>query len=123
MTHFSDDDLAWHSLKPRRDIAAHLDECEECSARYANVQQFDDALSSVDTWTHPRNLRRTEDATRSHLREVAWRLAEGTEEAERSLGQLAANPYSLISKRYSRKRGFRPAGAVRALCLAANSAC
>jgi tetratricopeptide (TPR) repeat protein len=123
MTHYSDDELAWHSLKPRRDIAAHLDECAACSAHYVDVQRFDDALSSVDTWTQPRNLRSTEDVTRGHLREIAWRLAKETEEAERSLGQLVANPLPFIWKDVSRKRGFRTAGAVRVLCLAANSTC
>lgn len=123
MTHYSDDELAWHSLKPRRDIAAHLDGCAACSAHYVDVQRFDDALSSVDTWTQPRNLRSTEDATRVHLREIAWRLAKETEEAERSLGQLVTNPLPFIWKDVSRKRGFRTAGAVRVLCLAANSTC
>ncbi len=123
MNHYSDDELAWHSLKPRRDIAAHLDECAACSAQYVDVQRFDDGLSSVDTWTQPRNLRSTEDVTRGHLREIAWRLARETEEAERSLGQLVANPLPFIWKDVSRKRGFRTAGAVRVLCLAANSTC
>jgi len=123
MIHYSGDELACHSLKPCRDIAAHLDECAACSAQYVDVQRFDDDLSSVDTWTQPRNLRSTEDATRGRLREIAWRLAKETEEAERSLGQLVANPLPFIWKDVSRKRGFRTAGAVRVLCLAANNAC
>ena len=123
MTHYSDDELAWHSLKPRRHIAAHLEECAACSAHYVDVQRFDDALSALDTWTQPRNLRSTEDSARGHLREIACRLAKETEEAEGSLGQLVANPLPFIWKDVSRKRGFRTAGAVRVLCLAANSAC
>jgi len=123
MTHYSDDDLAWHSLKPRLEIAAHLDECAECSARYEAVLQFDVALSAGGTWTYPRNLRSAEDSTRGHLREIASRLARETAEAERSLGPLIANPLPFIWKDVSRKRGFRTAGAVRVLCAAANNAC
>jgi tetratricopeptide (TPR) repeat protein len=123
MTHYSEDELAWHSLKPRSDIAAHLDECAGCSAQYAGLQRFDDALSSVGTWTEPRNLRNTEDTARDRLREIAWRLAKETEEAEQSLGNLVANPLPFIWKDVSRKRGFRTAGAVKVLCVAANNAC
>lgn len=123
MIHYSDDELAWHALNSRSDIAAHLDECADCAARYADVQRFDDALSSVGTWTQPHNLRSTEDVTRSHLREIARRVAKETAEAERSLGQLVANPLPFIWKDVSRKRGFRTAGAVRVLCLAANDTC
>src|ERR1700730_7421077 len=110
MTHYSHDQLAWHSLNPRSAIAAHLDEGAECSARYADVRRFDDALSSLETWTQPRNLTGTEDSTRSHLREIAWRLAKETAEAERSLGQLIANPLPFIWHGAPRKRGFRTAG-------------
>lgn len=123
MTHYSDDDLTWQSLKPRLEIAAHLDECAACSARYETVQAFDAALSAADTWTYARNLRRTEDPTRGHLREIASRLANETADAERSLGPLIANPLPFIWKDVSRKRGFRTAGAVRVLCAAANDAC
>jgi tetratricopeptide (TPR) repeat protein len=123
MTHCSDDDLAWHSLKPRLEIAAHLDECAECSARYEAVLQFDAALSAGDTWTYRRNLRSSEDRARGHLREIAARLGNETAEAERSLGPLIANPLPFIWKDVSRKRGFRTAGAVRVLCAAANDAC
>jgi tetratricopeptide (TPR) repeat protein len=123
MTHYSEDELAWHSLKPRSDIAAHLAECAGCSAQYAALRRFDDALSSVGTWTEPRNLRITEDTARDRLREIAWRLAKETEEAERSLGNLVANPLPFIWKDVSRKRGFRTAGAVKVLCVAANNAC
>lgn len=123
MTHYSDDDLAWHSLKPSPEIAAHLDECSECSARYEAVVQFDASLTTGDTWTYPRNLRSAEDPTRGQLREIASRLGNETAEAERSLGPLIANPLPFIWKDVSRKRGFRTAGAVRVLCGAANSAC
>jgi tetratricopeptide (TPR) repeat protein len=123
MTHYSDDDLAWHSLKPRIEIAAHLHECAECSARHEAVLLFDAALSAGDTWTYPRNLRSAEDPTRGHLRQIASRLARETAEAERSLGPLIANPLPFIWKDVSRKRGFRTAGAVRVLCAAANAAC
>jgi hypothetical protein len=123
MTHYSDDELAWHSLEPRGDIAAHLEGCAECSARSAEVQQFDAALSAGDTWTHPRNLRSAEDSTRVRLREIASALAKETAEAERSLGPLIANPLPFIWKDVSRKRGSRTAGAVRVLCAAANDAC
>jgi tetratricopeptide (TPR) repeat protein len=123
MTHYSDDDLAWHSLKPRGDIAAHLKECAQCSAHYAEIQWFDDALSVADTWAYPRNLRRVEDSTRAHLSEIASRLSKETAEAERALGPLMANPLPFIWKDVSRKRGFRTAGAVLILCAAANDAC
>jgi tetratricopeptide (TPR) repeat protein len=123
MTHYSDDELAWHALNPRSNIAAHLGECGDCAARYADIQRFDDDLSSVGAWTQPRNLRNTEDETRGQLREIARHLAKETAEAERSLGQLVANPLPFIWKDISRKRGFRTAGAVRVLCLAANDTC
>src|ERR1700720_3546021 len=110
MTHCSDDDLAWHSLKPRPEIAAHLDECAECSARFEAVLQFDAALSAGDTWTYRRNLIGSEDPTRGHLREIAARLGNETADAERSLGPLIANPLPFIWKDVSRKRGFRTAG-------------
>jgi tetratricopeptide (TPR) repeat protein len=123
MTHYSDDDLAWHSLKPRGDIAAHLEECAACSAHYTEIQWFDAALSAADTWAYPRNLRSIEDSTRGHLSEIASRLSNETAEAERSLGPLIANPLPFIWKDVSRKRGFRTAGAVLVLCTAANDAC
>jgi tetratricopeptide (TPR) repeat protein len=123
MTHYSGDELAWHSLKPRRDIEAHLEECADCGERYQDVQRFDHDLTLVDSWTQPRNLRRTEDVTRGQLREIATRLARETEEAERDLGQLVVSPLPFIWKDVSRKRGFRTAGSVRVLCRAANSEC
>jgi tetratricopeptide (TPR) repeat protein len=123
MTHYSDDELAWHALDPRKDIAAHLSECADCAARYAVIQRFDADLSSVEAWTQPRDLRNREDVNRSRLREIAQRLAKETSDAERSLGQLVANPLPFIWKDVSRKRGFRTAGAVRVLCLAANDTC
>jgi tetratricopeptide (TPR) repeat protein len=123
MTHYSDDDLTWHALKPRPEIEAHLEECAECSSRYEAVRQFDAALSAAGTWTHPRNLRKAEDPTRKHLNEIASRLARETADAERSLGPLIANPLPFIWKDVSRKRGFRTAGAVRVLSAAANGAC
>jgi tetratricopeptide (TPR) repeat protein len=123
MIHYSDDELAWHALRPSGDIAAHLAECTDCAARYADIQRFDEDLSSIGTWTEPRNLRNIEDVARSHLREIARRLANETAEAERSLGKLVSNPLPFIWKDVSRKRGFRTAGAVRVLCLAANDAC
>lgn len=123
MTHYSDDDLSRHSLSPHGQIAAHLEVCAECSKRFADVQDFDAALAEAGTWTHPVNLRSTEDATRTRLRETAARLAREIAGAERILGPLMANPLAFIWKDVSRKRGFRTAGAVRVLCAAANAAC
>jgi len=123
MTHYTDDELAWHLLEPRGDIAAHLEECAECSARNADLQWLDDALSTPAAWRHPRNIRSIEEPTREHLREIATRLSRETTDAKRSLGSLIANPLPLIWKDVSRKRGFRTAGAVLVLCGAANDAC
>jgi tetratricopeptide (TPR) repeat protein len=123
MTHYSNDELSWHSLEPRDEIAAHLEVCAECSTRYADVQEFDDALSDAVTWTHPTNLTGTEDAARARLRKIAARLEREMADAERILGPLMANPLAFIWKDVSRKRGFRTAGAVRVLCAAANAAC
>jgi tetratricopeptide (TPR) repeat protein len=123
MRHYTDDDLLWFALQPGSDVAAHLEECVDCSARYRDVERFDEALSSAGAWTHPRNLRDREDPNRAHLREAASRLAEETAAAERSLGHLIANPLPFIWKDVSRKRGFRTAGAVHVLCAAANNAC
>jgi hypothetical protein len=75
MTHYSDDELAWHALTPNSDIAPHLVECGDCAARYADVQRFDDDLSSVGAWTQPRNLRNTEDVTLPSAEHPAGRLA------------------------------------------------
>jgi tetratricopeptide (TPR) repeat protein len=122
MTHYTDDELAWHLLEPRGDIAEHLEECAECSARNAALQWFDAALSTPATWKHPRNLT-GEDPGREHLRQIASRLSIETADAERSLGSLIANPLPFIWKDVSRKRGFRTAGAVLVLCSAANAAC
>jgi len=123
MTHYTDDELAWHLLEPRGDIAAHLKECAECSARNADLQWLEDALSTPAAWRHPRNIRSIEEPTREHLREIATRLSRETADAKRSLGSLIANPLPFIWKDVSRKRGFRTAGAVLVLCSAANDAC
>jgi tetratricopeptide (TPR) repeat protein len=123
MIHYSDDELTWHSLKPRADVAAHLESCAECSARYTEARQFDEELSEASTWRHPTNLTGAEDATRVRLRRIAARLAREMADAERILGPLIANPLAFIWKDVSRKRGLHTAGAVRVLCAAANAAC
>src|SRR5712675_309504 len=112
MTHYSDDELAWHLLEPRGDIAAHLGECAACSGRNADLQWLDAALSTPAAWRHPRNLTSIEDPGREHLQEIAVRLSRETADAKRSLGSLIANPLPFLWKDVSRKRGFRTAGAV-----------
>src|SRR5258708_3019700 len=119
MTHYSDDELAWHLLEPRGDVAAHLQERAACSARNADLQWLDAALSTAAAWTHPRNIGSIEDPTREHLREIATRLSRETADAKRSLGPLIANPLPFIWKDVSRKRGFRTAGGGLCVCCGA----
>ncbi len=123
MTHYSDDELAWHSLKPRGEIVRHLEECVECSARNGKNQRFDAALSVADTWTYPQNLRSDEDQVRGHLREIGSRISNEMAEAEQGLRALISDPPSFLCRDGPWEHEFRTAGAVRVLCDAANGAC
>ena len=127
MTHIDEDALTEYAVADGRNrsasaaIAGHLNECEECQARYGRIAAFFDALTSPDMW-EAADAGAAVAANQRAILEFAARSQQEYAEAARALAPLLADTVGFIRERIERDEGYRTGGTVRVLSEAANDA-